>query len=90
MTRDCHIHAPDLSGLAPAVVVTAEFDPLRDQGEAYAAALERAGVPVIARRYDGLIHGFFDLGALSPASAEAVAEICGDLRELLEVPAPTT
>jgi len=84
------IHAPDLSGLAPAVVVTAEFDPLRDQGEAYAAALERAGVPVIARRYDGLIHGFFDLGALSPASAEAVAEICGDLRELLEVPAPTT
>ncbi len=55
-----------------------------------AVAVERAGVPVIARRYDGLIHGFFDLGALSPASAEAVAEICGDLRELLEVPAPTT
>ena len=76
--------AGDLTGLPPAVVVTAEFDPLRDEGEAYARALEQAGVPVVHRRYDGLIHGFFDLSALSPASAEAVRDTCAQLRRLLE------
>jgi acetyl esterase len=75
--------ADDLSGLPPAIVVTAEYDPLRDEGEAYARALEAAGVPVILHRYDGLIHGFFDLGALSPAAAAAVDETCADLRRLL-------
>jgi acetyl esterase len=77
------LRAADLSGLPPAVIATAEFDPLRDQGEAYADALEQAGVPVVRRRYDGLIHGFFDLGALSPACAGAVSELCADLRALL-------
>jgi acetyl esterase len=77
------LRAAELSGLPPAVIATAEFDPLRDQGEAYADALERAGVPVVRRRYDGLIHGFFDLGALSPACAGAVSELCADLRGLL-------
>jgi acetyl esterase len=78
------VHAEDLSGLPPAVVVTAEYDPLRDEGEAYARALERAGVPVTLRRYDGLIHGFFDLSALSPAAADAVRETCAELRRLLD------
>ena len=78
------LRAPDLSGLPPAVVATAEYDPLRDQGDAYADALEQAGVPVVKRRYDGLIHGFFDLSALSPAAAAAVHEIGADLRGLLE------
>jgi acetyl esterase len=76
--------AEDLAGLPPAVVVTAEYDPLRDEGEAYAHALEREGVPVTLRRYDGLIHGFFDLGALSPAAADAVRDTCAELRRLLD------
>ncbi len=63
-----------LEGLPPAVVVTAELDPLRDEGEAYAAALAAAGVPVVTRRFDGLIHGFFDMGAFSPACRSAVEE----------------
>jgi acetyl esterase len=74
---------PDLGGVAPAVVVTAECDPLRDEGEAYADALRAAGVPVRTRRYDGLPHGFFALGPVHPVSDKASREICADLKELL-------
>ncbi len=77
------LHAPDLSGLPPAVVATAEYDPLRDEGEAFADALENAGVKVVRHRYDGLIHGFFGLGVLSPAAAAAVRELCADFKQLL-------
>ena len=75
--------ASDLSGLPPAIVVTAHYDPLRDYGDEYADALSEAGVRVLHRRYDSLIHGFFALGPFSAAAQSAVDEICDDLRSLL-------
>lgn len=73
----------DLSGLPPAVVATAQYDPLRDEGDAYAASLAAAGVPVIHRCFDGMIHGFFGWGPISEAAAAANKQICDDLRSLL-------
>jgi len=72
-----------LAGLAPALVVTAEFDPLRDEGEAYAARLAEAGVAVDVVRYDGMIHGFLDMGPFSPAAATAVDDLVERTKKLL-------
>lgn len=76
--------AGDVAGVAPAVVVTAEYDPLRDEGEAYADALAAAGVEVDRTRYDGLVHGFLDMGATSPASDAALGDIVARTRALLD------
>ena len=62
---------------------TAQYDPLRDDGDAYAEALSAAGVKVIHRRFEGLVHGFFALGPLSQAAAGAVERVCDDLRDVL-------
>ena len=67
------LHAADLSGLPHAAIVVAEFDPLRDEGIAYAKALEAAGTPVTLLHLDGMIHGYFDLAPLSPGVEAAVA-----------------
>jgi acetyl esterase len=77
------LRAADLSGLPPAVVVTAEYDPLRDEGEAYADRLRASGVPVEVRRFDGMVHGFFDMGTMSPAAQKAVDESCALFAEVL-------
>ncbi len=67
--------AVDLAGLPPAVVLTAEHDVLRQEGEAYAAALEAAGVPVRAQRFDGQMHGFFSMTGVLPGSDAALAVV---------------
>jgi acetyl esterase len=74
------LRAPDLAGLAPAYVATAGFDPLRDEGEAYAARLREAGVPVAHRRHPGLIHGFANMTAISREAGAAMLELCGAIR----------
>jgi acetyl esterase len=80
--------APDLSGLPPAYVATAGFDPLRDEGEAYALRMQEAGVKVALRRYPGLIHGFANQTAVSRSSRAAMLEIAGALRMGLAPGAP--
>jgi acetyl esterase len=71
------------AGLPPAFVVTAEFDPLRDEGEAYAKVLDAAGVPVTFRRYDGMPHVFFQLGPVVDAGREVLEQCAKALREAL-------
>ncbi len=75
--------SPRLAESAPALLVTAGFDPLRDEGEAYAEALQQAGVPVLLRRFPGLFHGFINSIGASPSSHAALVEVAGMTRALL-------
>jgi acetyl esterase len=81
--RGSLLRGADFTGTPPAVIGIGEFDPLRDEGEAYAKALSDAGVEVVLHRFDGLIHGFYGLGPLSPASAAAIRTLNDSFRDLL-------
>jgi acetyl esterase len=69
-----------LSNLPPALVITAEFDPLRDEGEAYATKMKQAGVSVVHTDYKGMIHGFFNMADIMGQGKQAVKEACTQLR----------
>jgi acetyl esterase len=75
--------ASNIGGLPPAYVVTAGFDPLRDEGKAYADKLDAAGVPVTYVNYPGMVHGFFSFRALVPKAREAVAAAAAALNAAL-------
>jgi len=77
------LRAPDLAGLPPALVITAEFDPLRDEGEAYAEHLREAGNAVEAHRFDGMTHGFIGMDALVDEADTAMAQVGAFLRTYL-------
>jgi acetyl esterase len=76
---------PDRRGTAPALIATAGFDPLVDEGDHYAELLQAAGIPVLLRRYPSLIHGFLSIAGGVTAARAAIDELCGDIRERLGV-----
>ena len=75
------VRASNLAGVAPAFIATAEYDVLRDEGEAYAAALWEAGVPVTCVRYVGVNHGFLGMFGTLPAARALVAQIAGAIQD---------
>jgi acetyl esterase len=81
-------YAKDHRGLPTAMIITAECDPLRDQGEAYADKLRDAGVPVMLKRYDGMIHPFVSLAGIVDGGRVAIAEAAAAVREALNATTP--
>ena len=77
------LRAAFLGGLPPALLVTADHDVLRDEGEAYAARLREAGVAADVRRVDGVVHGFFRWRAVTAAAEDALQEAATALRSAL-------
>ncbi len=79
------LHMENLAGLPSATVITAEFDPLRDEGEAYAKRLKAAGVAVDVARYDGVFHGFFSMAGVLPQADQALAFATERLRNAFQI-----
>jgi acetyl esterase len=77
--------ASNVCGLPPAFILTAECDPLRDEGEAYGQRLREAGVPVEVQRYDGMPHGFFSFAAALDGGRRALADATSRLRSAFEL-----
>lgn len=73
--------AENLKGLPRALVITAEFDPLRDEGEAYVKRMQEAGVSVVHTRYKRMIHGFVGMGRFLPQADQAIDEMTGYLKK---------
>ena len=79
-----------VAGLPPALIITAEYDPLRDEGEAYAERLRAAGIDVTCTRYDGEIHGFWGMPLLLDDAKIAMKQVCEALQQAFAViPAPS-
>ena len=77
------VKAKSLSGVAPAIIITAEFDPLLDDGYNYAQMLKRDGVQTIYYEYPGMIHGFFSLAGVTPVAIEAQQRLADEINALL-------
>jgi acetyl esterase len=87
--RASPLFAEDVGGVPPAMILTAGFDPLRDEGKAYAEKLAAAGVPVDHRCYGGLVHGFFNMTAAVEAARRALDDAVNGLRGALYASAET-
>jgi acetyl esterase len=82
--RVAPLRTPELSYVAPALVITAEYDLLRDEGEAFAERLSPAGVPTQATWYNGMIHGFLDYRGIIREGWDAIEEVARTLRHWFE------
>jgi acetyl esterase len=76
--------ATDVTGLPRAYIVTAGFDPLKDEGKAYADKLNHAGVAAVYIDYPGMVHGFFNMSGVVPTAREAIADAAKALRKAFE------
>jgi acetyl esterase len=79
----CPALAKSFANLPPAFIITAEVDPLRDEGEAYAEALRGAGVNAKLKRYNGVCHGFFSMASMIDKGRQAVSDSCAQLRSAI-------
>ena len=78
------MQATSFKGLAPAIIMTAEYDPLLNDGEKYASLLERAGVSVLYKCYEGMIHGFFSNMAVTPTAQEAIDFLAEEVKKITQ------
>jgi acetyl esterase len=76
--------ADDFFQCAPAIIITAQYDPLLSDGEKYASLLQRDGVPVLYRQFGGMIHGFFTNMAVTPTAQVAIDFLAEELKKLVK------